>query len=153
MADYLATYGAGEEERNTLIKRSVLGLLLALILFGAGYFLLRDYREKSQLRTFLENLKSHNYTEAYRQWGCAQGPQNPCGSYTYDKFMEDWGPGSTHADANAAKVESTKSCDAGIIQKVTFPKDQVLLWVARKDKNIGFAPWPVCNPHIKMGGS
>lgn len=149
MTDYLSTYGAGDAKREKIVKRTALAILLILVLGVTGYFTLRNYSEKAQIRAFLANLKNKDYKKAYEQWGCTA--EHPCRDYSYEKFMEDWGPQSIHSDPEGAKVESTKSCDSGIIEKVNFSKDQVLLWVGRRDKSIGFAPWPVCQPHIQMG--
>src|SRR4051812_18895407 len=104
MTDYLSTYGAGDEKREKIVKR-VAGAILAVLVLGVtGYFTLRNYSEKAQIRTFLANLKSKDYHKAYEQWGCTA--EHPCRDYTFDKFMEDWGPQSVHADIQEAKVDS-----------------------------------------------
>ncbi|MBC8165327.1 MAG: hypothetical protein H7Y20_05570, partial [Bryobacteraceae bacterium] len=59
-------------------------------------------------------------------------------------FMEDWGPSSPQANAASAKVNRTKHCNAGIVQTIAFPdQHEVELWIERKDKTIGYTPWPV----------
>lgn len=148
MPGYLEGYGEGEERRGKIIRWTALGILLAALLTGALYYVLRDRGEKRQLANFLEDLKRKDYKSAYALWGC--NDQHPCREYSFNKFMEDWGPSSPHANADAAKVTTTKSCSTGIIQFVQFPGDEVQLWVERRSKTIGFAPWPVCNPRMQV---
>lgn len=146
MAGYLETYRAGEERREKILKRGAIALLVLLILGAILYFRFRDYAEEKRIRQFLGALEQKDYRTAYQFWGCSV--DNPCRDYNFDRFMEDWGPSSKHANAAAAKLTTTKSCSAGVIQYVQFPSDEVQLWVERKDKTIGFAPWPICNPRM-----
>jgi len=149
MAGYLEGYGAGEERRRKTIRWIVISGLLLAILATVGYFQFRNYREKQQIDAFFDTLKRHDYKAAYAMWGCTDA--HPCPQYAFNKFLEDWGPQSKHADISAAKLAKTKSCDTGIIQFVEFPgNEEVQLWVERRDKVLGFAPWPVCNPRMPV---
>lgn len=149
MAGYLEGYGAGEERREKTIRWILITLLLLLIIAVVLYFQFRNYREDQQIKAFVEDLRRKDYKSAYALWGCTD--QHPCPQYAFNKFMEDWGPSSAHANIGAAKVAKTKSCSTGIIQFIEFPgNDEVQLWVERKDKTIGFAPWPVCNPRMPV---
>lgn len=148
MPGYLEGYGEGAERRGKIIRWIILGVIVVGVLTAALYFLLRDRAEKKQLETFLEDLKRKDYRSAYALWGCTD--QSPCPQYAFNKFMEDWGPSSPHANADAAKMTKTKSCSTGVIQFVQFPGDEVQLWVERRSKTIGFAPWPVCNPRMQV---
>jgi hypothetical protein len=148
MPGYLEGYGEGEERRGKIIRWTALGLLLAAVLAGVLYFILRDRTEKKQLEAFLADLKRKDYKSAYALWGCTD--HTPCPQYAFNKFMEDWGPASPHANVESAKVTNTKSCSGGIIQFIQFPNDEVQLWVERRNKTIGFAPWPVCNPRMQV---
>jgi hypothetical protein len=146
---YLEGYGVKDARRERLVKRSLVALLVLLVLGVVGYFRFRNYSEERQISTFLEHLKRNDYKSAYALWGCTDA--TPCPNYAFDKFMEDWGPKSPQSAIGDAKVASTKSCDTGIISFVEFPdKHQVQLWVERQDQVIGFAPWPVCNPRMKV---
>ena len=145
----MAGYGAGEERRNKTIRWIILSALLVAILGGIGYFQFRNYQEEKQVTTFLDVLKRGDYKAAYAMWGCTDS--QPCPQYAFNKFMEDWGPQSQHANVASAKLAKTKSCDSGIIKIVEFPgHDDVQLWVERRDKVLGFAPWPVCNPRMQV---
>jgi len=149
MAGYLEQYGAGDEKREKRRRNIVLSLLGLIILSGALYFTFRNYREEKQLTTFYDLLKQQNYKAAYEMWGCTDA--TPCRDYNFDRFQEDWGPKSKHADISKLKVVKTKSCDSGIIQIVNLGTEDVNLFVNRKDRIIGFAPWPVCNPRMPAG--
>ena len=146
MAGYLEHYGAGDEKREKRRRNIVLSLLGLIVVSGALYFSYRNYREEKQLTIFFDLLKQQNYKAAYEMWGCTEA--TPCRDYAYSRFQEDWGPKSKHTDMGAMKVVKTKSCDSGIIRIVNFGDGDLNLWVNRKDRVIGFAPWPVCNPRM-----
>lgn len=144
MSDYLEGYGVEDAKRERITKRIVLAALGAVVVAVILFFTLRNYPQKKQIKAFLAYLEQQDYRNAYRLWGCA--PSSPCSDYTFDKFMEDWGPKSGHAIA-AVRIARTRSCSSGVIFILNFSKsDEVDLWVDRKQRNIGFAPWPVCNP-------
>jgi hypothetical protein len=144
MAEYLAGYGVEEAKRERIVKRLVVAALLAIFVAGSLFLFWRNYPQKRQINAFLADLGRQDYRGAYRLWGCT--PPSPCSDYTFEKFMEDWGPKSGRS-ISAAKIEKIRSCSSGVIFIVSFSQtDEVDLWVDRGQKNIGFAPWPVCNP-------
>jgi hypothetical protein len=62
-----------------------------------------------------------------------------------EKFLEDWGPKSPHADVSAARVRRTRSCDSGVIQIVVFsPQDEIPLYVDRDQRQIAYSPFAYC---------
>ena len=145
MSGYLEQYGAGDEKREKLRKKIVLSVLGLIVVSGALYFTFRNYREEKQLTIFFDLLKQQNYKAAYELWGCTE--KTPCRDYAFERFQEDWGPKSKHTNLGAMKVLKTKSCSGGIIRILDFGGgEEVNLFVDRKDRFIGFAPWPVCNP-------
>jgi len=147
MPGYLEAYGAGSEKREKIVRRVALVVLVVLVAGTALYFLLRNFRETRQANLFFELLARKDYSAAYALWGCS--PTSPCRDYTMDKFVQDWGPTSAHADLSTFKITKTRSCTAGVIFEAQFgsnPPDY--LWVDRETKDIGFAPWPVCNPRL-----
>lgn len=146
---YLDDYGSRDVRRERLIKRLALLALAVSALSVTAYFLLRDREEKRQITRFFELLAEKNYKAAYALWGCTD--EHPCREYSFERFMEDWGPQSENARAGQPKLGKKKSCKSGIIQFVQYPgRPEIALWVERKDKTIGFAPWPVCNPQMKV---
>lgn len=147
---YLDDYGVRDARREKVLKLIVFGTLaLAIAALAVWWFVLRDRTEKQQIAAFLDLLRGRDYKGAYALWGCTDA--KPCPSYPFDKFLEDWGPKSPQAAADAARIVETKSCENGIIQFIEYPdKHQVQLWVERADRTIGFAPWPICNPRMKV---
>jgi hypothetical protein len=148
MPGYLEGYGVKEERRERIVKRILLTGLLLLVAGGAlYYFIFRNYHEKQQAKLFFELLRKQNYQAAYRLWGCTEA--TPCRDYPMDRFMEDWGPDSPHANLSALRITKTRGCRTGVIVEIEFEEDEPeYLWVERNDRMIGFAPWPVCNPRL-----
>src|SRR5881628_1659020 len=99
MAGYLAHYGAGEEQRERLVRRLVLSIVIIAIAGGAVYFFLKNFRQEQQARKFFELLQKHDDKAAYALWGCTD--DKPCRDYPFKTFMEDWGPQSQRADVGS----------------------------------------------------
>ena len=146
MSGYLENYGAGDDKRERRLRKAALAVLIVAVGGVVAYFQFRNYREDRQFTLFLDLLSRKEYKEAYVLWGCSDA--KPCRDYAFDKFLEDWGPQSRHANVSQAKVTRTRSCSTGVIKTLHFPDDEVLMWVERKDGTIGFAPWPICNPRL-----
>lgn len=147
MAEFLEGYGHADEKRERIIKRIVIGVVVAAVLGLAGWFFFRDFREQQRVRSFFSLLEKQDYDGAYRMWGC--DPANPCRDYTKEKFLEDWGPKGVYTRKRALKIAEKRSCENGIIQYVVYGDDEedvVYLYVQRNSLTMSFAPWPVCNP-------
>lgn len=143
-------YGVADARREKVIKRILVAAAIVIIAGLALFFGFRNFREKRQVERFVEFLRQNDYPAAYRLWGCT--PERPCRDYPIEEFMKDWGPASPHADVSNVKITRTRSCSTGIIQTLDFGRgEEVNLWVERKDRMIGFAPWPVCSPKMKAG--
>lgn len=149
MSSYLDQYGAAEIRRERMVKRLVISALVVASAAGVLYWRFKDYREERQVKTFFQLLREQNYQAAYELWGCTT--EQPCPQYSFDKFLEDWGPASAHGNISVARVTSTRSCEGGIIQTLRFgPNDEIWLWVDRSKRTLGYAPWPVCNPRVPI---
>ncbi len=145
MPGYLETYGAGEEKRERLLKRLALVVAVLAVAGGTLYFVFRNYRETRQAEQFFDLLRQKDYTAAYALWGCT--PDTPCPHYSMDRFMEDWGPSSSHSDLGALRITKVRGCSSGVIIESDFGGGVVEhLWVDRAGRSLGFAPFPVCNP-------
>lgn len=155
MSSYLEAYGANEEQREKrvrLIKNVAISLACAVILGLVLYAVFKNHAQEQQAKTFVELLRGQKYQDAYRLWGCTD--THPCPDYTFEKFMEDWGPKSTHADSSSAKIGLSQSCGSGVVIRIDYPssKEPVSLWVERDSKIISFAPWPECpGRHLRIG--
>jgi hypothetical protein len=145
MAGYLEAYGVGEAKRERTIKRILLVVLVVAVLGGSLYLFFRNYFEVRQGKLFLAQLRKQDYRSAYQLW-CP--PSNPCHDYPFEKFMEDWGPKSSHGDLSAMHIVKTRGCSNGVILQIGFGKgSDEYLWVTRNEKVVGFAPWDgLCNP-------
>lgn len=141
MGSYLQSYGVEEERRNRVIKWILISLGTALFLLVAGYLFYHNYPEKKIARNFLEAINTKNYRQAYKDWGCTD--QHPCPNYSFDRFMNDWGPASKAA--SAWKVASTDSCKYFLTVNVQAQGSELQsLAVQRSDHSLGFAPAPEC---------
>ena len=146
MAGYLANYGAGEEQREKHIRGLIVGAVVVAIAAGILYFFLKNFRQEQQVRTFFELLEKQDYKAGYTMWGCTDA--KPCRDYSFQNFMDDWGPKSPHADVRSFHIKKSRSCGSGVILTVDYGKGQEpdRLWVERADLTIGFSPWPGCPP-------
>jgi hypothetical protein len=154
MSSYLEAYGAAEEKHARqikLIKISAVVLACVLVVGLILYGLFKNYTEEQRAKTFIELLQKRDYQAAYRLWGCTE--TQPCPNYKFEKFMEDWGSQSGHADASSAHIGMSQSCGTGVILRIDFKNAEPLpLWVERDTKVISFAPWPECpGRHLHLG--
>jgi hypothetical protein len=142
MAGYLDQYGAGDERRAALIKRSIY-IAVALIVFTVlPWYLFKNHTQERRVKDFLDLLRKHDYTAAYQAWGC--GDPKACDGYPYDRFLDDWGEKSS-ADLNVLRIEDSESCGSGVMLTVRASRDrQDTLWVEKSTGIISFAPQPVC---------
>jgi hypothetical protein len=145
MPGYLDKYGEGDELREKARKRTILIVLAALVAVTAVYLGVHNFREKGRVRDFLAALERQDYPSAYAMWGCSES--KPCADYKFEKFLEDWGPGSKYARVRGATVHRSCACGSGVIITVRIgPEAEEKLWVEGPDRIIGFAPWPSCRP-------
>ncbi len=143
MAGYLDTYGVQDAKREKRWKWIIL-VSAAVVVIGLVLFLFfRNFREERAARAFLDALRAHDYQRAYELWGCT--PQNPCRDYSFQKFMEDWGPNGQYKNVNAVQFTTVDACGQGVVLTVEYPNAEPFgLWVDRSTKTLGFAPWPRC---------
>jgi hypothetical protein len=151
MSSYLEAYGAAEEQRARrirILKVASIVVVAGLIIGLTLYSLLKNRSEEQQAKFFVQLLQQHDYTGAYRLWGCTD--TNPCPNYPFSKFMADWGPQSPHADESTAQIGISESCGSGpgsgVVIRLDYQGSEqpVPLWVERDSKLIGFAPWEEC---------
>lgn len=145
---YLDNYGVADARREKRKKRIVLSVLALVAAGGVLWFLFRDYKEEAKIKEFLTLLQAKDYKAAHAMWGCTEA--KPCRDYSMERFLQDWGPQSDAADAAAIVREKVKSCDGGIIQVLRIKGQEVNLFVDRTNRTVGFSPWPVCNPRVKL---
>lgn len=143
MHDYLSAYGQKDEQREKLIKRILIGALIAIVVGTAGYFYFRTWSEERAANAFIDKLRAKDYKAAYAMWGCTDA--TPCKYYSFEKFLEDWGPQGVYGDPVSAKVDDAEPCGDVVFVKVKFAKgDPPPLTVSNSNGVIGFAPWAEC---------
>jgi len=142
MAGYLDQYGAGEERRNRIIKTVVIAVVALAVLGSIAFFVFHNYPQERAVKHFFELLEAHDYQGAYALWVRSDSDRK---GYPFDKFMEDWGPKSSHSDVSNYRISRSRSCGSGVILTVDFGSNQQeKLWVQRDDLVIGFSPLPGC---------
>lgn len=146
MSDFLSTYGVMDARREKWRNRILITLLVVTVAGLSGYFFFRTFFEKQTMNRFLALLAERNYPAAHAMFGCT--PETPCRDYSYEKFIEDWGPGSLWSDPHYAEIAKVRYCGDTVIFNLFIKGDDVNLVVTKKDQHIGFAPWPTCTGTI-----
>jgi hypothetical protein len=141
VASYLQQYGAGDEQRNRIIKRIILGAIGAIIIAIAAYLFFHNFPEKQVAKHFLADVNSGQFQQAYRDWGCTA--EHPCKNYDFNRFMEDWGP--SKKASTPWTIASVDGCRTFVTINVQAPGTQLQsLSVERDNHELGFAPAPEC---------
>jgi len=155
MASFLEAYGAAEEQRAKrvrLIKISAIVLVSTIVVGLIAYGILKNRPQEQHAKIFVSLLQAHDYQSAYKLWGCSD--THPCKDYPFDKFMEDWGPKSPHADQSSAHIGLSQSCGSGVVIRLDYQgsEETVSLDIERGSKFISFAPWAECpGRHLHIG--
>ena len=140
MAGYFEDYGETQARRSRRLRWLILTPLVTLFVGALLYFQFRDYPEYRRGVEFVDLLQKKDYKGAYALWGCTD--QKPCPQYSFDEFMKDWGPSGTVKNLDAARIADSKGCRSGVIDILRAPgQEDVNLWIDRRTREIGFAPW------------
>lgn len=122
--------------------------MILAVTAGILWFFFRNYREEARVKNFISSLEQKDFKTAYTMWGCTEAM--PCRDYSFERFMEDWGPKSAASDPASIRREAVKSCEGGIIQILRLKDQEVMLFVDRQNLQIGFSPWPTCTPRVQI---
>jgi hypothetical protein len=143
MAGYLDQYGAGEERRNRIIIRSIVTVVVLGVVGTLWWYLMLNHRQEGVVKDFVAALKRGDTQAAYQIWGCTSS--RPCPAYTYEKFLEDWGPGPDGPDSSILALTDSEACNKSVMLKVQVnAKRTEQLWMDRTSDMISFAPFPIC---------
>lgn len=141
MGSYLQHYGAGEEHRNRTIRNIILSVIGALIAVWILYLVFHNFSEKQTVKRFLAQVNSHNYPQAYADWGCTTS--SPCTNYDYKRFLQDWGP--EKKVGSPWKIASVDGCKTFVTVNVQASGAELQsLGVERGSKTLMYAPAPEC---------
>jgi len=141
---------ATEEHPPSKWKRRLIMVVVFIVLGGAGlWYLLRYHTEKTTIHHFLNAVVAGDMQQAYKIW-------KPSQSYTFQDFLQDWGPDGYYGPVKSFNLKDTDRLkgSSGVVLTVEvspyqpFPdKDdavkqsktkEVKLWVEFKDQSIGF---------------
>lgn len=141
MAGYLDAYGKADERRERITKRILLWGFAVLIVAGACYFTFRNWHQEQVVKDFLTHLRQKDYQGAYKLWDSTK-------YYGPEKFIEDWGPSSPYANADAIRIAHEDRCGEGgdgVVFDIETPNNPPIgLYVKSGADVVGFAPWPRC---------
>ena len=145
MSGYLDQYGAGEDQRNRIIFSTIGGLILVLVLGSLSWYLLEHHHQESVIKSFLNSIRNGDYKSAYQTWGCT--PQKPCSGYSFENFMDDWGPQKSAPDLSVLGLADSESCNDAVLLTVVVNRNRTdSLWMDHSSDSISFAPYSIC-PH------
>ena len=141
-----------EEPGSKLRRYFITGAAFVLLVSAGAWYLFRFYPEKRAVERFFDALTTGDTARAYQIW-------QPQPSYTFQDFLEDWGPSGYYGPVKSYRIETVQNPQhggSGVIVVVElspyapFPADtdaeknrrtrEVRLWVERKDKSLSFPP-------------
>ncbi len=140
-----------EEPKSKLRRYVISALALVLLVSLLAWYLFRFYGEKKAVEKFLDAVVAGDMQRAYQIW-------KPQGSYSFERFLEDWSPTGYYGPVKSYHIEAAQKPKeaSGVIVVVElspyqpFPTDndpvknrrtkEVRIWVERKDKSLGFPP-------------
>ena len=124
------------------------GVVIAAITIA---ILLRFHTERDTVRRLMNAIAVGNFQEAYQVW-------KPSPSYSYQDFVQDWGPDGYYGPVKSWRIENHLTQKQGSVVTIAvdvspyqpFPGDedpvkasktkQVLLWVHFSDQSLSFPP-------------
>ena len=147
MPGYLEGYGVTDAKREKKVKVIVITLLTVAITSVTLYALFRDYSSESKIKQFLAAVEKQDFPTAYAFWGCTK--EVPCRDYSYERFLEDWGPKGENAALVPTGISESERCGTGYLAAMHAGKQDVALWVERSTGIVSYAPWINC-PEKKL---
>lgn len=133
------------------IKYGTLIVVVCLVLSVVFWSLFRFHSEESTAARFMSQVVSGQYEQAYKMWSA--GP-----SYSYNDFLQDWGPKGYYGPVRSFQIVTAHELTAasGVIVVVDvspfrpFPSQddfekaratkEVRLWIQFSDHSISYAP-------------
>ncbi len=61
MPGYLDQYGAGEEQRNRTIIRSIVSIVAIVIVAALGWYLLKNHHQEGVVKSFVDAIRKGDY--------------------------------------------------------------------------------------------
>lgn len=128
------------ERREKILKALALALVVSVVFGGVLYYFFKNFFEEQQVRQFLTLLQEQDYPAAYKLWGCTV--EEPCRNYSYQDFLEDWGPDSPIGEVDDFSLGRSAEVGSGVIVEIRINgTPQPELWVEKDTKVVGFSPY------------
>jgi hypothetical protein len=138
--EFLAEYGQADRRYEKIVTIAGYTLLAAIVLGSIYWLFFRNWQEERRVDQFLSLLEQKSYEQAYGLWGCSI--EKPCPNYSYQKFLEDWGPASPLGPVDSYQVGRSFSQESGVIILVQVNGQRTPnLWVEKDNRVIGFSPY------------
>jgi uncharacterized membrane protein YraQ (UPF0718 family) len=131
--------------RARIIRNSIIGVLVALVVAALLSWAFWDWPEQHRLNHFLATVESGDLNKAYAEWNHDpdwQKHPERYKAYSFADFSKDWGVGSDYGLIKSHKIEITKTVGNGVVMGVAINggKTPLFLRVDHKTKQIGFSP-------------
>jgi hypothetical protein len=150
---FMGLLDAGAEEPKSKALRYVIsGVVLALLIAGGIWFLLRYSTEKHTATRFMNAIVSGDTQQAYQIW-------HPHPGFSYQDFLSFWGPNGYYSPIKSYRIETAEvppKGGTGVVVVIElseydmFPKAEetiktarnreVQLWIERSDQSMSFPP-------------
>lgn len=140
-----------DQPHSKTLRYAVTGIAAFMLLtFALWYYVLRYLPEKRAVAGFMDAVAAERFEDAYKIW-------KPQSSYTYDRFLGDWGPDGYYGPIKSYHIETARAPrgSSGTVVLVelspeaVFPDETdaksastrvVALWVEARDMSFSFPP-------------
>ncbi len=90
-----------EHPQSKMLRYLITTLVFLALVAGGIWWMLRFHQEKITARRFLNAVVTGQMEEAYRLW-------KPSATYTYQDFLEDWGPNGFYGPVRSYHYEDAE---------------------------------------------
>jgi hypothetical protein len=135
-----------EEPKSKALRLAITAVALLIGVSFLVWYLLRFQAEKEAAGRFFQALAAGDTKRAYELW-------QPNPNYSYELFLEDWGPEGEFGPVRSYRVVAAarpKNASGVVVVVEVSAKapfeggdpsvKEIKIWVERKDKSLGFAP-------------
>ncbi len=137
MPGYLDQYGAGEEQRNRIIIRSIVSIVAIVIVAALGWYLLKNHHQEGVVKSFVDGCPKGRLSGRLSRLGL-HGSRSRAPAYSFDSFMSDWGAAAknnTPPDPGVIGITDSESCNTGVLLTVAVNNARTeKLWVDKSER-------------------